>query len=35
MRDAGFSLAHFSDGWLFSKRGAEVRQAYLVYRRNR
>jgi hypothetical protein len=34
MRQEGYSLVHFSDGYLFSKRGWDARQVYFIYRRN-
>jgi hypothetical protein len=33
MHANGFALVHFSDGYLFDKRGYDVRQAYLIYHR--
>ncbi len=32
-RQAGFAMAHFSDGYLLDKGTWDVRQAYVVYRR--
>jgi hypothetical protein len=34
MNANGYSLAHFSDGYLLSKRGWVGRQIYFIYRRN-
>jgi hypothetical protein len=34
MRDEGYSLVHASDGYLFWKRGWDLRQIYFVFRRN-
>jgi hypothetical protein len=34
MRANGFTLVHFSDGYLFDKRVYDVRQGYLIYHRN-
>ena len=34
MHSEGYSLVHFSDGYIFSKRAWEVRQGYFIDRRN-